>query len=157
AGALLLPDAHLVLARVDDVALDLAAVVERERGVAAVVERRAQRIGTRLRGPAARAARRDLRHVPPAWDRAGRRRDLRAAEHRLHHREHARGLRERGLDRARFEAAVHHAVRARGVAALRAVVLPVRLLDELAEALGIAVLDQVAGLLPAEDRVRGHA
>ncbi len=54
-------------------------------------------------------------------------------------------------------AGVHHAVRAARVAALGAVVVPLDRLHQLLEGVRVAVLQQVAGLLPAEDGVRRHA
>ena len=56
-----------------------------------------------------------------------------------------------------FISAMHHAVRALGIARLRAVVLPLGGLEQFLERVHVAVLQQVAGLLPAEDIVGRHA
>src|SRR3970282_1601029 len=57
---------------------------------------------------------------------------------------------ERVVDRGRLIPAVDHAVAALLVAALFAVVFPLRAVHQLLEARGIAFLEQVAGALPAE-------
>ena len=61
------------------------------------------------------------------------------------------------VHRAGFIAAVHHAVRALGIAAFGAVAVPIGLADQFLESVGVAVLQQIAGLLPAENVVGGHA
>src|SRR5271169_3445594 len=58
---------------------------------------------------------------------------------------------------AGFIAAVNHAVRALGIAAFSAVTVPIGFANQFRERVGIAVLQQVAGLLPAENIVGGHA
>src|SRR5207302_563356 len=54
------------------------------------------------------------------------------------------------VHRGGLEPAVHHAVPALGVAALPAVALPARGLHEILEALGVPLLEEVAGALPPE-------
>ena len=51
---------------------------------------------------------------------------------------------------------MHHAIRAARIAALRPVVLPLHRLHQLLKRVRVAVLQQVARLLPAEDRERRH-
>jgi len=50
---------------------------------------------------------------------------------------------------------VYHAVGALGVAGGAAVVIPIGLFDEFVEGFGVAVLEEVAGFLPAGDVVGG--
>src|ERR1700735_1370769 len=50
----------------------------------------------------------------------------------------------------------HHAVRALRIATLCAIVLPVRRLHKFLEGVGVAILQQIARLLPAKDRERRH-
>ena len=52
---------------------------------------------------------------------------------------------------------MHHAIGAFGVAALVAVVLPHRVVHEFAERIGVALLQEVTGLLPTEQVVTRHA
>src|SRR5271166_6982083 len=59
--------------------------------------------------------------------------------------------------RRRFVSAVHHAIRTLGIAGLSAVLLPFRRLHQFIEGVGVAVLQQVAGFLPAEQVKRWHA
>ena len=59
-------------------------------------------------------------------------------------------------DGSRFEAAMHHAIGAFLVIA-DAVSVPVGLFHQLLEGLGIALAEQIAGPLPAEDGARGIA
>src|SRR5712691_5868406 len=66
------------------------------------------------------------------------------------------GLRDRRLGRGRLVAAMRHAVRAFLVLA-GAVGIPVRGLHQLAERLGVALAQEVARLLPAENVARRHA
>ena len=61
------------------------------------------------------------------------------------------------VDRSSFVAAVDHAVGALGVAGFGAVVFPVGRFHQFGKGIGVAVLQQVTGLLPAEDVVGGHA
>ena len=61
------------------------------------------------------------------------------------------------VDGGCLEAGVDHALLAGGVAGGVAVVVPVGLVDELFEGVGVTVLEEVAGFLPAEDVVGGHA
>src|SRR6266852_8267370 len=56
-----------------------------------------------------------------------------------------------------FVTAVYHAVRALRIAGLRAVILPLGGIEQLLERIHIPVLQQVAGLLPAEDVIGRHA
>src|SRR4029450_676951 len=65
-------------------------------------------------------------------------------------------LRDRRLGGGRLVAAVGHAVRALLVLA-GAVGVPVGGLHQLAKRLGIALAQQIAGLLPAENVARRHA
>ena len=58
---------------------------------------------------------------------------------------------------AGFIAAMDHAVRALGIAAFGAVAVPVSFADQFLKCVGVAVLQKVAGLLPAENVVGGHA
>ena len=60
-------------------------------------------------------------------------------------------------DGARLVAAVDEAVRAPGIAARVPVVIPRGVLEELGERPGVALPEEVAGALPAEDPVRGVA
>src|SRR3982074_1979023 len=64
---------------------------------------------------------------------------------------------ERGIYRRRFVAAVHHAVGASWVAGLSPIVLPLGGSEQLSKSLRIAVLQQIAGLLPSEHVVGRHA
>src|ERR1700679_3619761 len=57
------------------------------------------------------------------------------------------------VHRGRLITAADHAVSAFWIAGSRAVVFPLRLLDQLLERGSVAILQQVAGLLPAEDVV----
>src|SRR5271167_619422 len=57
------------------------------------------------------------------------------------------------VDRRKFITAADHAVSAFWIAGSGAVVFPLRLLDQLLERGSVAILQQVAGLLPAEDVV----
>src|SRR5271165_2756772 len=61
------------------------------------------------------------------------------------------------MDGTRFVAAVDHAIGAGGVAGFGAVVAPVGGGEKFGEGFGVAVLQQVAGLLPSENVVGGHA
>src|SRR5277367_6251403 len=63
---------------------------------------------------------------------------------------------ERVVHGAGFVAAVHHAIGALGIAALGAVALPFGLAHQLVEGIGVAVLQEVAGFLPAKNVVGGH-
>ena len=72
---------------------------------------------------------------------------------RLHVRPDAADAGERVVHGARLVAAVHHAVLALRVAALDAVVRPLGLGDEFLERVVVALLQEVARLLPAEDVV----
>src|SRR5690242_13523374 len=56
-----------------------------------------------------------------------------------------------------FVTAMNHAIRALRVAGFRAVVLPLGRSHELLETVRVAVLEEIAGLLPAEDVVGWHA
>src|SRR5271166_5455379 len=49
-----------------------------------------------------------------------------------------------------------HAVGALGIAGFRPVVRPVGRLDQFLEGVGVAILQEITGLLPAEDAVSGH-
>src|SRR5258705_11329277 len=60
---------------------------------------------------------------------------------------------ESGVDGGGLVAAVHHAVLALFVAGLAAVLLPARRLHQLLERRRVALLQQVAGALPAEEVV----
>ena len=64
---------------------------------------------------------------------------------------------EGGIHRGGFVAAVDHAIGAGGIAGLGAVVAPVGSRDKLGECFRITILQQVAGLLPSENVVSGHA
>src|SRR6185436_19776436 len=55
-----------------------------------------------------------------------------------------------------FVTRVNHAVRAFGIAALCAIVLPRGCFHQLDECSSIAILEQIARFLPAKDIVRGH-
>ena len=52
---------------------------------------------------------------------------------------------------------VHHAVSTARIAAFRAIVGPLNRVHEFLERIGVAILQQIAGLLPTEDRVCRHA
>src|SRR4029079_15677753 len=65
--------------------------------------------------------------------------------------------REGVVDGGGLVAAVHHAVLALVVAGLAAVLLPARRLHQLLERRRVALLQQVAGTLPAEEVVGGVA
>src|ERR1700687_392280 len=56
-----------------------------------------------------------------------------------------------------FVTTVHHTICALRIAGLRAVVLPLGGLEKLLERIHVPVLQQVAGLLPAEDVIGRHA
>src|SRR5258707_11342082 len=56
-----------------------------------------------------------------------------------------------------FVTAVHHTVCALGITGLRAIVFPFRCVQQLLKRIGIAVLEQIARFLPAEDVGRGHS
>src|SRR5882724_2602187 len=56
-----------------------------------------------------------------------------------------------------FITAVHHAVRTLGITRLRAIVLPLRGCQKLGKGVSVAILEQVAGLLPAKHVEGGHA
>ncbi len=58
---------------------------------------------------------------------------------------------ERIVHRRRFISAVDHAIGALGIARLGAVLVPLGLAHQLFEGVGVAVLQQVARLLPAEE------
>src|ERR1700719_2838561 len=75
----------------------------------------------------------------------------------LHRSQESAQRAERGMYRRSFVAAVHHAVGASWIAGLGPVVLPFGGRKQLAKALRIAILQQVAGLLPAENVVSRHA
>src|ERR1700677_2847954 len=60
---------------------------------------------------------------------------------------------EGGVDGGGLESAMDHAILALGVVALVAVVVPVGQLEIFLEGLHVAVLEEVTGLLPAEDVV----
>src|SRR3990172_435548 len=60
---------------------------------------------------------------------------------------------ERLIHRGRFKAAVHHAILALLVSTLPPVVLPGGVLHQILEALGVPLLQEVAGALPAKDVV----
>src|SRR5690349_7200353 len=64
---------------------------------------------------------------------------------------------ERMVHRGSFIAAVHHAVGAARVAGLGAVALPLGGFQQLLKGIGVSVLQQVAGFLPAKNVERGHA
>src|ERR1700733_16134502 len=53
--------------------------------------------------------------------------------------------------RGRLIAAAHHAIRTLGIATLRPVVAPISGVNQLAIGIGIAVLQQITGFLPAEN------
>src|SRR5450755_1030862 len=80
-----------------------------------------------------------------------------AEERSLGHREKAANGGKSVLHSSGLVAAAHHAVHALGIAALGAVVIPVGAVEQFLEGVRIAVLQQVAGLLPAKDVVGGHA
>ena len=61
------------------------------------------------------------------------------------------------VDGTGFVAGVDHAVGAAGVAGFGAVLVPLGFVQQLLERVGVAVGEKVAGFLPAEDVVRGHA
>jgi len=52
---------------------------------------------------------------------------------------------------------VDHAVGAGGVAGLGAIVAPIRGGEKLGESFGVAILQEIAGLLPSENIVGRHA
>src|SRR5208282_2312885 len=56
-----------------------------------------------------------------------------------------------------FVAAVDHAVGTLGIAGFGAIILPGGGFEQFLERVGVTVLKQVAGLLPAENIVGGHA
>src|SRR5262244_520239 len=123
---------------VEDVADDLGAVTLGHGGVAPIVEGELYHL-------AEREVLVDLRH--PALEGHGLELAREGDGHRL--RETLQGA-ERVVHRGRLVATVHHAVAALLVAALLAVVLPPRSLHQLLEARGVALLEEVAGALPAE-------
>src|SRR3984957_6740129 len=61
------------------------------------------------------------------------------------------------VDRGRLITAADHAVSAFWIAGSCAVIFPLRLRDQLLEGGSVAILQQVTGLLPAEDVVSGIA
>jgi len=61
------------------------------------------------------------------------------------------------VDSARFVSAMHHAVGALRIAAFGSVLFPLSRADQFLERIGVAVLQQVTRLLPAEDVVRWHS
>src|ERR1700730_10328871 len=61
------------------------------------------------------------------------------------------------IDRAGLMTGVNHAIRTLRIAALRTVVLPLCRGQQLFEGVGIAILQEIARLLPAEDREGRHA
>src|SRR5713226_7417764 len=56
-----------------------------------------------------------------------------------------------------FVTAMHHAVRAFRIAGFRAVALPLGGVEQFLERIHVPVLQQIAGLLPAEDVIGWHA
>src|SRR5271156_4685773 len=62
-----------------------------------------------------------------------------------------------GIYSGGFIAAVNHAIGAGWVAGLGAVVAPIRGRKKFGESFGVAILEQIAGLLPSENVVGGHA
>ena len=63
---------------------------------------------------------------------------------------------ERVIDSAGLVSAMHHTVRALGIAALCPVVLPSRFANQFLEAISVSVLQKITGFLPAKDVVGGH-
>src|SRR5690242_1296315 len=61
------------------------------------------------------------------------------------------------VDSGSLVAAVNHAIGALGIAGLGAIVCPFRGVHQLLKRVGIPVLKQITGLLPAEDVVSGHS
>src|SRR6185437_4026543 len=80
-----------------------------------------------------------------------------AAEGAADHAPEAADRSEAVHHRGGLVAAADHAIGALGIAAGRPVLLPPGGLEQLLEGLGVAVLQQVAGTLPAEDVVGGGA
>src|ERR1700739_1504454 len=80
-----------------------------------------------------------------------------AAECSLHHAPESAERQEASKHRGGLVAAAHHTIRAFGIAAADAVLFPFRRLHQLLEAVGVAILQQVARLLPSENVVSRRA
>src|SRR5258708_3633692 len=64
---------------------------------------------------------------------------------------------ECGIHRRGLVSAMYHAIGAGGITRLGTVFLPLRGSEQLGESFGVAILEQIAGLLPSEDVVSRHA